>query len=145
MESARESIIDSPTMINRLTFYLEAAGFALMIGNIQMALDLIEQAECAVQGQDLFPQDAGMFARYRAFRAVHVQGVGPALEIVRTAEQRFEKAHPLYYINLLPAKAWLERKVSGCYTKETEDCLNSLSDYGLNGKRATWTAQGFLE
>jgi tetratricopeptide (TPR) repeat protein len=145
MESARESIIDSPTMINRLTFYLEAAGFALMIGNIQMALDLIEQAECAVQGQDLFPQDAGMFARYRAFRAVHVQGVGPALEIVTTAAQRFEKAHPLYYINLLPAKAWLERKVSGCYSKETDDCLNSLSAYGLNGTRATWTAQGFLE
>jgi DNA-binding SARP family transcriptional activator/tetratricopeptide (TPR) repeat protein len=144
MDLARGSMVEAPTMINRLTFYLEAAGFALMIGNVRLALSLTEEAEEAVQGQDLFPQDAGIFARYRAFRAVHMQGIEPALDIVKAAVERFERTHPLYYVNVLPAKAWIEQMAHGCYSKETEDGLRRLSDYDLDGKRATWRAQGFL-
>jgi len=144
MECARESAVDAPTMINRLTFCLEAAGFALMIGNLRLALTLTEEAEHLVQGQDLFPQDAGIFARYRAFRAVHMQGVDAGAQIVEATVQRFEKTHPLFYINVLPVKAWLERRVTGRYSRETENGLRLLSDYDLNGKRTTWIAQGFL-
>lgn len=144
MDCARDSIDGAPSMINRLSFHLEAAGFALMIGNVRLALDLIEEAEDAVQGQDLFPQDAGIFARFRAFRAAHIRGVDPAFEIVIEAVERFRRLHPLYYINVLPAKAWLERKVYGRYCKDTEDGLGLLSDYDLEGKRTTWIAQGFL-
>jgi hypothetical protein len=107
-------------------------------------VSLIEDAERAVQGQELILYDVGVFERYRAFRAAHTEGFEVAWELIQAAAQRFRGTHPLYYVNLLPTKAWLEQKMCGRYSKETEDGLKLLTEYDLEGKRAMWTAQGFL-
>jgi tetratricopeptide (TPR) repeat protein len=144
MDSARRSVDSAPSMTNRLQFDLEAAGVALIMGNLRLALSLIEDAEQAVQGQELVLQDAGVFERLRSFRAAHIHGVEAAWEIVQAAVERFRGTHPLYYINVLPMKAWLEGKLHGRYSKETEDGLKLLTEFDLEGKRAIWIAQGFL-
>ena len=71
MNRARESLFGNPTMLNRIEFFLETAGFALVLGNTDLALSLIEDVERAVQGQELILYDVGVFERYRAFRAAH--------------------------------------------------------------------------
>jgi len=144
MHLAREALDSAPSLTNRLEFCMETAGFALITGNVRLALGLIEDAEHAVQDQELILSDAGVFERLRAFRAAHTQGVDAAWEIVQAAMQRFRHRHPLYYVNVLPAQAWLELKIHGHYSKDTLDGLALLSDYDLEGKRAIWTAQGFL-
>ena len=88
--------------------------------------------------------DAGVFERYRAFRMTHTRGVDAARRVVEAAIEKFRGRHPLYYINVLPARAWLEIKIDGHYSRETEDGLDWLSVHDLQGKRAIWTAQGFL-
>jgi tetratricopeptide (TPR) repeat protein len=144
MDSARGSLYGNPTMLNRIEFYLETAAFALILGNVRLALSLIEDAERAVQGEDLILYDVGVFERFRAFRAAHIDGLDAGWELIEAAVQRFRGTHPLYYINVLPSKAWLERKMRGCYSEETEDGLRLLTEYDLEGKRAMWIAQGFL-
>jgi hypothetical protein len=144
MDCARGSVDSAPNVTNRLQFDLEAAGVALIMGNLRLALSLIEDAEQAVQGQELVLQDAGVFERLRSFRAAHIHGVEAAWEIVQAAVQQFHGTHPLYYVNILPVKAWLEGKMHGVYSKETKDGLSLLNEYDLDGKRAIWTAQGFL-
>jgi len=44
----------------------------------------------------------------------------------------------------LPTKAWLEQKIYGRYSEETEDGLKLLTKFDLEGKQAIWAAQGFL-
>ena len=144
MDSARESLFGNPTMLNRIEFYLETAGFALILGNVELALNLVEEAEHGVQGQDLILFDVGVFERFRAFRTAHREGLDAGWEVVEAAVQRFRGTHPLYYVNVLPAKAWLEAKMHGHYSKETEEGLELLTAYDLKGKRALWIAQGFL-
>jgi DNA-binding SARP family transcriptional activator/tetratricopeptide (TPR) repeat protein len=143
MDLASDSLAGAPTM-SRLDFSLETAGFALTLGNVRLALDLIEEAEHAVRGQELVLHDVGMFERLRAFRAAHTAGVDAARGIIDAAINRFRHTHPLYYINVLPAKAWLERRTQGRQSVETEEGLNRLADYDLQGKKAIWLAQGFL-
>jgi len=144
MDAARTALYGNPTMLNRIEFYLEAAAFALIQGNIGLAVSLIEDAERAVQGQELILYDVGVFERYKAFRAAHTEGFNVAWKLIQAAAQRFRSTHPLYYVNLLPTKAWLEQKMCGRYSKETEEGLKLLAEYDLEGKRAMWTAQGFL-
>jgi len=145
MDSGRRSLYGNATMLNRIEFYLETAGFALIQGNVGLAVSLIEDAERAVQGQEFILYDVGVFERYRAFRAAHREGLDAAWELVQAAVQRFRGKHPLYYINVLPTKAWLEEKMHGHYSKETEEGLKLVTEYDLEGKRALWTAQGFLK
>ena len=145
MNAARGSLFGNPSMLNRMEFCLESAGFALILGNTELALNLIEDAERRVQGQDLILYDVGVFERLRAFRAVHREGLDAGWEVVQAAVERFRGKHPLYYMNVLPAKAWLEAKMRGHYSKETEEGLKLLAEYDLEGKRALWIAQGFLK
>src|SRR5438046_4896073 len=98
-----------------------------------MALSLIEDAERAVQGHAMVPQDPGLFERYRAFRTAHTRGVDIARDVVDSATNRFRGTQPLFYINILPVKAWLETKTEGHYSKETEEGLNLPSTYDLDG------------
>jgi DNA-binding SARP family transcriptional activator/tetratricopeptide (TPR) repeat protein len=144
MNAARASLFGNPTMLNRIEFCLETAGFALVLGNTELALSLIEEAEHAVQGQELILYDVGVFERYRAFRAAHKEGLDAGWKVVQAAVERFRGKHPLYYVNVLPVKAWLESKMVGHHSKETEEGLDLLNDYDLNGKRTLWIAQGFL-
>ncbi len=144
MDAARAALCGNPTMLNRIEFYLEAAGFGLIQGNVSLAVSLIEDAERATQGQELILYDVGVFERYRAFRAAHTEGLEVAWALIQAAAQRFRGSHPLYYVNILPAKAWLEHKMHGSYSRETEDGLKLLTEFDLEGKRAIWIAQGFL-
>jgi tetratricopeptide (TPR) repeat protein len=145
MDLARCSLESMPTMLNRLQFDLEGASFALLMGNLRLALSLIDDAEQAAHGQELFLQDAGIFERLRSFRAAHTQGLDAGWELIEAAVKRFRGTHPLYYLNLMPTKAWLERRIRGQLSQETQDGLNLLTELDLEGKRAMWTAQGFLQ
>jgi len=144
MECARSSLESTPTVMNRLQFDLEGASFALLMGNVRLALSLIDDAEQAAHGQELFLQDAGIFERLRSFRAAHTHGLDAGWELIEAAVKRFRGTHPHYYLNLIPMKAWLERRIDGHLSQETEDGLNLLTALDLEGKRVMWTAQGFL-
>ncbi len=144
MECARSSLESTPTVMNRLQFDLEGASFALLMGNVRLALSLIDDAEQAAHGQELFLQDAGIFERLRSFRAAHTHGLDAGCELLEAAVKRFRGTHPHYYLNLIPMKAWLERRIDGHLSQETEDGLNLLTALDLEGKRVMWTAQGFL-
>jgi tetratricopeptide (TPR) repeat protein len=144
MDSARASLESTPTVMNRLQFDLEGASFALLMGNLRLALSLIDDAEQAWQGQELFLQDAGIFERLRSFRAAHTQGLPAARDLLDAAGRRFKTVHPHYYVNLLPMKAWLEARTDGKYSRETEEEIGLLKGLDLAGKRIMWAAQGFL-
>jgi tetratricopeptide (TPR) repeat protein len=144
IDQARASLGAQPTHEDQFLFDLECAGLALLMGSTPLALKMIESAQRAVQGSDALPYDAGVFEKFRAFRTAHTEGLDAALLVVQEALDRFRSTHPLNYISVLAAKAWLERKLSGCHSADTEEGLQLLTAFGLEGKRALLVAQGFL-
>ena len=128
----------------RCAFLTETAAFALIEGNVRLALDLIAQIETLAHGREnAFPLP-GAYWKLKIFRAAHL---GRADEILAAASPLGEFLRtrcPFYYLDLLAARAWFERRVLGGHTPQTVSELEMFTSLEMRGKRALLTAQGFL-
>jgi hypothetical protein len=116
-----------------------------MMGNLSLALDLTGSAEDAARGRERSVPVAGVFAKLRILRAAHIRGPEAALSISAEAKARFRGRHPLYYLMVLAAASWLEKRTVGQYSRETQEELAALQAPNVKGLRTVLTVQGFLK
>jgi tetratricopeptide (TPR) repeat protein len=145
LQHAREWMQPVRHWYTNVCYLMESASFALMLGNVSHALELIASVEQATGGRESGVGDPAMHAKLRAFRAAHVYSDEAAWSIVREVKDRFRGRHPFYHFNIIGVTAWLERRCNGVYSAETHEELRLFERLGAPGKRAILKAQGFLD
>ena len=128
----------------RFAFLLAAAAFALMQGNTGLALDLIAQVETLARGKEQAFTVPGPYWKLKFYRAAHLGGAQDALASATRLAETLRVKCPFYYLDVLSAKAWLERQTLGHQTAQTDAELGIFEALQVPGKRALLTAQGFL-
>jgi DNA-binding SARP family transcriptional activator/tetratricopeptide (TPR) repeat protein len=144
-ELAKEHSQTSQAWSERLIYYVEAAGLALTLGNVPLALTLIEKVDESGNRGEHMLGDPGVYDKFRVFRAAHLHGFDTARKIVEVAEERLRDRHVLSFLSVAAARAWLEKRFVGRYSTETERNLELFSELGFSGRRALLRAQGFLD
>lgn len=124
-------------------FIREGTNVALMVSNVSLALDLIGSAETAAAGRESAVPEAARFTKLRAFRIAHLSGAENAWPIVLASLERFRTCHPVFLLEVLAAKAWLEKQSACSYSDCTLSELALFEILQLNTLKAALTAQGF--
>lgn len=144
IEAADAVLGSQPRWRDRCAIVTGRAALALVQGNLNLALDLISQVEALARGrEDAFPQPGPLW-KLKLFRAAHL---GSAEEALVSASQLCEQLRtkcPFDYLDVLAVKAWLERRVFGRQTEQTNVELEMFGTLKVPGKKALLTAQGFL-
>ncbi|PYT46349.1 MAG: hypothetical protein DMG45_00035, partial [Acidobacteria bacterium] len=144
LERAERWVKEQRSWSANMEFFCQGACVALLMGNLSLALSLIGSAEERAWGKERCVPNLGVFEKLRVFRAAHVGGVELASAIAKSARAKFRGRHPLHYLTVLAAAAWLERRTLGCNTPETLAELEVFDTPSLRGYRALQVAQGFL-
>jgi DNA-binding SARP family transcriptional activator len=123
----------------------ESANMALVMGNLPLALSLIQSLENAASGRERAVPEAGMFEKLRLFRLAHQAGIEEAYSAARQNRERFLDRHPVYFLEAVAALAWLEKAKHGSLTPQTKEELSRFDEWGATGLKAALEAQGFLD
>jgi len=126
-----------------LELLIASASITLTMGNLSLALELIEEAETAATGRESVVSNAGPFDKLRVFRVAHTKGPDPAAVLAREVCRKYKDRHPMYYLDALAVTAWLERRTAGHHASVTLGDLEALGKRAP-GKYALLMAQGFL-
>lgn len=86
----------------------------------------------------------GAFWKLKIFRRGHLGEIAEASRMAAEMGEFFRPRSPMYYLDVLAAKAWLERHTMGGLKSETDRELNLFETLGLPGRRALFAAQGFF-
>ena len=129
----------------RLTFLVEAASFALIQRNIGLAMDLIEQLEGVSRGREVAIPMPGAYWKLRAFRMTQLGESYDAYATVSSLANRWRATCPFSYLDMVAAKAWLEKRQQGAVGTETLRELELFDRLGARGRKELLTIQGFLE
>ena len=86
----------------------------------------------------------GPYWKLKCFRAAHLGEADDALMVASRVAETLRATCPFYYLDVLAAKAWLERRILGRQTEQTDAELEVFTTLQVPGKRALLTAQGFL-
>jgi tetratricopeptide (TPR) repeat protein len=144
VEKARSWIESERRWKVRCAFQIEMAAFALVQGNIHLALDLIGRLEDMVRDREDAVPMTGPYWKLKAFRAAHLGRTDEAFHYVTAIGALFRHACPFFYLDILAARAWLEGRVFGQLGNETQKELRLFETSGATGRKALLTAQGFL-
>jgi len=144
MEGARRWLVPERRWKFRCGFLVETAAFALIQGNVGLALELIGQLEEIARDREEAVPMQGPYWKLRVFREAHLGHLQEAQRISASVSARFRATCPLHYLDLLAARAWLETWKSGQLTSETANDLGIFEETGAVGRKALLTAQGFL-
>jgi len=125
-------------------YLCDSANIALLMGNIALALQLIESVRSIARGRERAVPEPGAFRKLMIFRAEHLEDGQQTLAMARDALERFRDRATVHYLQVLAVTAWLERRRFGSYTTETEHELQLFDSLGANGLRASLAAQGFI-
>ncbi len=125
-------------------FLLLSASVALTMGNLPSALELAVSAQKAAWSKERAVPNAGLFDKLKILSTAHLCSPDAALILAQRARDKYRDHHTLYYFDALACNAWLEKRILGGYTTETERELEDFTKLGAAGKRAILVAQGFL-
>src|SRR5207249_8357967 len=120
MESARRWLVPRRRWKFHCAFLMECAAFELIRGNTALALDLIGQLENLARDREEAVPMHGPYWKLRIFREASLGRLEEAERLVRLKQLMFQDTCPLYYLDILAAKVWLERRTLGKITAETE-------------------------
>jgi len=144
MELARRWLIPRRRWKFHCAFLMECAAFELIRGNTALALDLIGQLENVARDREEAVPMHGPYWKLRIFREASLGRLEEAERLVSQKQVAFQRSCPLYFLDILAAKAWLQRRTLGETTAETEKELGIFEVVSAAGKKAILTAQGFL-
>jgi tetratricopeptide (TPR) repeat protein len=144
LEKAKAWIASERRWKMRCAFQIEMAAFALTQGNVHLALDLIARLEDIARNREEGVPMVGPYWKLKAFRAAHLGMTDEAFEMLRVVGARVRDTCPFVYLDILAARAWLERRVLGGHVKETTLDLRIFDRSGALGRKAVLVAQGFL-
>jgi DNA-binding SARP family transcriptional activator len=142
--AADEWMEEKRTWWANVEYLLQRSSLALVLGNKAHAIDLLDSLETEVAGKENLISNAGLFTKLSSYRHAHISGAKNARDLVHRAGKRFQTCEPLFYLDVVTIRAWLERQSSGEYTPETEKDLQLFAEYQLPGKRAIAQLQGLL-
>ena len=125
-------------------FLIGNATLALVQGNSALALDLIGQLEALARGRENAVPVPGSYWKLRIFKEAQIGRLEDAQQLVRKSTALLRDNCPLFYLDILGAKAWLELRAQGHHSPETVRELGAFEAVGALGRRALLTAQGFL-
>jgi len=144
LEAARRWLSPERRWKIRCAFFTEAASFALVQRNVALSLDLIGHLESLAQGrEDAIPMP-GPYWKLKIFRHAHLGKAEEASQMAAAMGDLFRERCPVFYLDILAARAWLERRTTGQLSIGTERELGVFDSVGLPGRRALFAAQGFL-
>jgi len=144
MELARRWLVPRRRWKFHCAFLMECAAFELIRGNTPLALDLIGQLENVARDREEAVPMHGPYWKLRVFREASLGRFEEAERLVCLKQVAFQRSCPLYFLDVLGAKAWLQRHTLGHITEETQRELGIFEEVGAVGKKAILTAQGFL-
>ena len=144
MEGARRWLLSERRWKFRCGFLTESAAFALIQGNVSLALDLIAQLEVVARGREAGVPMPGPYWKLRIFREAHCGRLEEAQRLGAGVAERFRANCPFHFLDILAANAWLEKRTQGQLTSKTEIELEIFDRVGAPGRRALLAAQGFL-
>lgn len=144
MELAKSHLSSHRTWKAELEFLCENASLALIGGDTSLALEIIASVEAAAAGREAAVPEPAVFAKLRAFRVMHLGGPDAAGPLVEQALDRFRSRHVLYFLEVLAARAWLEKLINASYLNQTRMELGLFDRYGAHGLKARLAAEGFL-
>jgi hypothetical protein len=127
-----------------VAFLCESASWAMTTANVGLALSTLREIETVSSDRERFIIHDGIIGKLRVLRAVHEDGPEAAVEIAEERKRYFSSRVPFYYLDALAARAWVEKRCTGAYSKQTTDELRLFDTVGALGKRALLHAQGFL-
>jgi len=145
LENARKWLIPERRWKLRCAFFTEAASFALSQHNHGLALDLIEQLEILSRGREQGVPLPGPYWKLMIFRESHIKSPRQAYDLARTTIDRLCRSCPFHCLEIAATLAWLEKRMEGRVTEETDVWLSLFDSLKANGKKALLTLQGFLE
>ena len=126
-------------------FVMGNASFAMMQGNIAMALDLIGQLDGLTRGREDAVPIPGSYWKFKIFKEVQLGRLEEAQQLVRKSTSLLRDKSPLNYFDVLASRAWLELRTQGAYSSQTIRELEEFEEVGALGRRALLVAQGFLD
>lgn len=144
LERARNWLKRERSWWANVEFLCQSALIAIMMGNLNSALELVASAERAAWGRERVIPNIGVFEKLKVFRAAHIAGSETALAIASQARAKFRDRHPYYYLDAVAATAWVEKRTLGYYTPETQKQLELFRTLEVEGFEALLKAQGFL-
>ena len=144
IERAREWLVPKRRWKFHSGFLIVNAAFSLIRGNVGLALDLIGQLEVVCRGKERAVPIPGSYWKLRIFREAHLGSLEVAQKLAQSSAARLRDVCPLHYLDVLAASAWLESRVNGEYSPETQRELGIFEELGAIGRRQLLTAQGFL-
>jgi tetratricopeptide (TPR) repeat protein len=145
VDAARMWIQGQRSWRSNIGYLCESAAIALMMGNLALALQLLESVRSIARGRERAVPEPGAFEKLMIFETEHVDGGKDAIAMARKARAAFRDRHLVAYLEALAVTAWLEKKRFGAYTTQTQQELQLFERYGAHGLKASLSAQGFLE
>jgi DNA-binding SARP family transcriptional activator/tetratricopeptide (TPR) repeat protein len=145
LERATEWVKTQRSWRAHIEVLAESATIALVMQNLTLALDLIRSLDSAAAGRERAVPDQGAFEKLRLFRLAHTAGLDDAHAAAQRQRDRFRERHPLHYLNVLAAYAWIEKRRDGALADETSQDLRLFEDWGATGLKRVLSAQGFFD
>jgi DNA-binding SARP family transcriptional activator/tetratricopeptide (TPR) repeat protein len=144
LEAAKVWIEGERSWRANVDYLCETANIALMMGDLTLALQLIERVRTAAEGRERAVPEAGAFVKLMTFFSAHLGDASHALQIARDAREKFRARNTVYFLEALAATAWAERRHLGSCTDQTARELVLFDHLGASGLKASLTAQRFL-
>jgi tetratricopeptide (TPR) repeat protein len=144
LERARKWLAPERRWKLRLTFFVEAASFALMRRNVGLALDLISQMENLARGREEAVLMPGVYWKMRTFKMAQVGRSDEAYATISSQASSWRNRAIFHYLDILAAKSWIEMRETGGLSAETRHDLGLFEELGLRGRKELMTLQGFL-
>lgn len=123
----------------------ESANIALVMQNLSLALDMIRSLEAAASDRERAVPDPGMFEKLRILRVAHTVGLNEAHALAKAQRDRFRGRHPVHYLNVLAASAWIEKRRDAALADDTKEELRLFDQWGAAGLKTVLSAQGFFD
>ena len=144
LEKARKWLLPERRWKLRFTFLLEAASFALIQGNQALALDLLGQLDSVARGREEAIPMPGSYWKMKVFKSCQLGRIEDAHQIIERFSDQWRGTCPVYYLDMVAARAWLELRELGHVSAQTKNELNVFDQLGATGRKALLTLQGFL-
>jgi hypothetical protein len=143
MERAREWLVPRRRWKFHCAFLMVNAAFALIQGNVALALECVDRLETIARGREDAVPIPGSYWKLRIFKAAHRGTAQEAARLVKFGRNLFRDC-PIHDLEILAAKAWLELRTYGKHSAATMQELSLFETRGALGRKALLAAQGFL-
>jgi hypothetical protein len=128
----------------RVEFLCQSAFVALLRGNQGEALELVSTAEQLAAGREYALAPVLGFELLKLFRVANVYGAEAAFSAGIEMRNRYERRHPLLFLDAVAVNAWIENRLYGRVGEQTRKELLLFDQLGATGRRMQLVQEGII-